>query len=69
MDGPVVATIDRGGQGSGYNQGEGTEPSRGGARVESPDGSSPIDALIGLDTGQDIIVETMKAYLTQAKEW
>jgi hypothetical protein len=31
--------------------------------MEIPDGSSPLDAFIGFDTGQDIIGEPMKAYL------
>lgn len=36
--------------------------------MESPDGPSSIDALTGLDTGQEIIVEAIEAYLAQAKE-
>jgi hypothetical protein len=36
--------------------------------VDSPQQSVTIDALTGLDTGQERLVETMKAYLAQAKE-
>jgi hypothetical protein len=36
--------------------------------MESPKRSVTIDALTELGTGQEIIVETMKAYLAQAKE-
>jgi hypothetical protein len=36
--------------------------------MESPQRVVTIDALTNLDTGQDIIVETMTAYLAQVKE-
>jgi hypothetical protein len=45
MDGPLVATPDRGGEGSGNDRGEGTEPSRRGTLMESPDRPVTIDAV------------------------
>jgi hypothetical protein len=36
--------------------------------MESADGSATINALTDLDTGQELIAEPMKAYLTEAKE-
>jgi hypothetical protein len=36
--------------------------------MESPDRPARIDALTGLDTGQDLIVDTIEADRAQAKE-
>jgi hypothetical protein len=36
--------------------------------MDSPQRSVTIDALTGLDTGQECIVDTIQAYLAQAKE-
>jgi hypothetical protein len=36
--------------------------------VASPYGSAPLDAVTGLDPGQERIGETSQAYLIQAKE-
>jgi hypothetical protein len=37
------------------------QPTCGGTRLESADGSSPLDALTGLDSGQECLVDTIQA--------
>jgi len=68
VDGAAVEDPDRAPQGRGLCAADAPESTRGGARVDSPDGSSLIDAFTGLDTRQDIIVDTIQASRAQAKE-